>query len=347
MLSKPHVPALLMMGIAAGAHGCRTMAADSTPADRLPSANEVELVLPLPADDRPEGIAFDRSGRLFISNRRLQGEFKISEILRVHHSGSASVFATLETSGDPSAEGVLGLATDPLGGVYAAIVSFNRDIHGVWRIDRDGLAMARLRGSEDMSFPNALAFDPRGNLYVTDSVAGAVWRFSGNLSGFPWVQDPLLAPGDPIAPGLPPIGANGIAFVPPDSLFVANTEAGKIVRVRISPDGEPSAPELVARDFALASVDGLAADAHGNLHGVIPGFAVFGTNPLVRVDPDSGAIHQTATDPTAFHFPLSLAFGAGAWDHQSVFVTNGGPLFPVPGPGPGVVRAHIGIPGIP
>jgi len=242
---------------------------------------------------------------------------------------------------------VLGLATDPSGEVYAAVVSFDPGIHGVWRIAKDGLTMARLQGSEGMSFPNALAFDPRGNLYVTDSVAGAVWRFSGDLPGVPWVQDSLLAPGNPIVPGLPPIGANGIAFVPPDSLFVANTEGGAIVRVRIAPDGGPTAPELLVRHFALASVDGLAADAHGALHGVIPGFALFGTNPLVRVDPDSGAIHQTVTDPTAFHFPLSLAFGAGAWDHKSVFVTNGGPLFPIPGPGPGVVRAHIGIPGVP
>lgn len=338
MRSKLDIPAALVVAaVSLTGVGISISAAPS---------EHMATIVALPLDDRPEGIAFDSAGRLFVSNRRLENGAKISEILEVSRSGAVSVFATLEQSGDPAAEGILGLATDPSGALYAAIVSFDPAIHGVWQLAPDRSTRRRLSGSEMMIFPNALTFDVRGNLYATDSIGGAIWRFSDLPSGEEWVNHALLGPGNPIAPLLPPIGANGIAFVPPNSLFVANTESGAIVRVSIQADGSPGTPTLVVRDFRLASLDGLAADVHGLLHGVVPGSALFGTHPLVHVDPATGEISQTTVDPTAFHFPLSLAFGAGAWDPRSVYVTNGGALFPVPGPGPGVIRVRVGIPGV-
>jgi sugar lactone lactonase YvrE len=56
--------------------------------------------------------------------------------------------------------------------------------------------------------PNALAFDRAGNVYLSDSFQGAIWR-AGPQDGRPtaWVRDALLT----IA-GVPPFGANGLAF---------------------------------------------------------------------------------------------------------------------------------------
>jgi len=59
----------------------------------------------------------------------------------------------------------------------------------------------------------------KGDLFVSYSVLGMVWRIPRNGSGpaEPWFADPLLEPctaGD--------VGANGVAFWK-DSLYVANT----------------------------------------------------------------------------------------------------------------------------
>lgn len=306
----------------------------------------IASIVSLSEDNRPEGIALDPTGAIYLGNRRVEGGLRVSRILKVGTDGAVTVFATLEVAGNPSTAGLLGLCVDPQGNVYAAVASFDEATHGVWRIRPDGTQMARLADSQGITFPNALAFDSRGNLYVTDSVGGEVWRFDRRGNGTLWAQDALLQPGTTTLPALPPIGANGIAFVPPSTLFVANTRQGSIVRIPIHPDGSPGSAENVARGLMLLSVDGIAADAHGQLHAAIPGFAVIpGSHPLVLVNPDTGEVTATPVDETFFHFPVSLAFGTGPWDHKSVFVVNSGAILPIPGPGPGVVQAAVGAPG--
>ncbi len=113
-------------------------------------------------------------------------------------------------------QGLLGLAIDRFGNLYAALASFNPDTHGVYRIGPDGTDIERLTGSENIAFPNALTFDIYGRLYVSDST-GAIWRYvDGTFGNDPWTQDPLLEPlpNDPF--GFPLPGANGIGFYPPN-----------------------------------------------------------------------------------------------------------------------------------
>jgi sugar lactone lactonase YvrE len=204
-------------------------------------------------------------------------------------------------------------------------------------------------GSEEIGFPNALTFDPRGNLYVTDSF-GAIWRAprGGPFSLF--VEDPLLAPlpSDPFGSPLP--GANGIAFYPPNLLYVANTERGIIARVRIASDEQATSVEPVTAPFAVPTVDGIAMDVQGQIHAVLPGFIPLQTSPLVRIDPATGTVTATVVtlvDMSRFDTPLSLAFGSGPWDVRTVLVTNGDlPIVPG-GPGPGVVQVDVGVSGFP
>jgi sugar lactone lactonase YvrE len=57
---------------------------------------------------------------------------------------------------------------------------------------------------------NALTFDKSGNVYVSDSFNGVIWK-TGPTGGTPsvWSNDPLLGPGSGLTP---PFGANGIEF---------------------------------------------------------------------------------------------------------------------------------------
>src|SRR5258705_731503 len=113
--------------------------------------------------------------------------------------------------------------------------------------------MASVAGSSAMVTPNGLAFDARGNLYVPDSRDSAIWRFPPAGPGALWLRHALLAPG-PFG-----IGANGIVFVPPATLFVASTDQGLIARVPIRADGRPGEPAVAAAGFQLLSVGGVAA----------------------------------------------------------------------------------------
>jgi sugar lactone lactonase YvrE len=311
-------------------------------------SGDTETILSFAPGNRPEGIAVHPAGDVFVGNRQVGGSVTINEILRLTPDGNTAVFAGLPDT-SAAAEGLLGLAVDPAGHVYGALVSFDGN-HGIWRVSRDGTRTDLLPGSSDIVFPNALAFDRAGNLYVTDSFGGAIWRARPGESFTRWVADGLLEPlpSDPFGSPLP--GANGIAFFPPDTLYVANTERGLVASVRIDPDGSAGPVAAVTPAFAVPTVDGIAVDVHGRVYGLLPGFALLQVSPLVSIDPGTGAVTAIVTDAadtSAFDTPLSLAFGGGRWGVKAVLVTNGDlPVVPG-GPGPGVVRVEVGVPGFP
>ena len=127
--------------------------------------------------------------------------------------------------------------------------------------------------------------------------------------GQPWARHELLAPAPDDPFGFPLPGANGIAFAPPNRLYVANTEKGLVAEVPInSATGARARPRLVAAGPGLATADGLTVDAHGGIHVAIPGHAALGTSPLARVDPVTGVITPgLAPDQWGeFDVPLSL-----------------------------------------
>jgi sugar lactone lactonase YvrE len=311
-------------------------------ASRHLGSGRSETILPLTGlTDMPEGIAVNDQGEIFLGNRRLDGEQRIGEVLRITPDHRVSVFATLGRSGPGFNEGLAGLAVDAQGDLYAAFISHDPATQGVYRIGRRG-GVARLPGSEAMLLPDALAFDARGNLYVSDAEDGAIWRFPRAGRGVRWLRHPLLAPRE-IG-----IGANGVAFVPPATLYVAVTEQNHIVRIPILNDGSPGGASVAAAGGPLQIIDGLAADVHGNLYAAVVGFSIVGTNPVVRVDPRTGAMTPMAGDPGAFDWPTSLAFGRGPLDHKGLYVVNSG-IFPDgrPDAAPGVVRLGIGVAGAP
>ena len=329
----------LVAGLLAAVHA---PAVHCRPAPR----GQAETVVPLrPLIDMPEGIAIDHRGNIYVSNRRLENDSRVCEILRIASDGVVTVVATLDPGVDNGfLSGTTGLAVNSRDEVFAGLASANAATNGIWHLRRDG-STRRLPGSEQMVTPNALTFDAQGNLYATDSTEGTVWRFPrSGRRGSLWIRDDLLNGEDEFGA----IGANGIAFVPPSSLFVANTNFGWIARIPIEADGTAGQSEVVAIGFELLLIDGLVADVHGGLHAVIAGASIFGTAPLVHVDPRTGVITSSTTTWDKFDFPTSLAFGTGPRDRKSVYVVNAG-LFPEDRPeaAPGIVRVNVGVPGFP
>jgi sugar lactone lactonase YvrE len=283
------------------------------------------------AGEFPESITAEKSGDLYVSM------FVLDQVRRVDPAGAQTVIARLPQGATPA-----GVKLDASGTLYVAATGFNLATgqtdpatRGVYRVGRDGSAQ-RIPGTEAIAFPNDLAFDKRGNLYVTDPVGGSVWRIDRSGAVVRWVDDPLLH-GTGELLGFP-YGANGIAFTH-HRLIVSNTERGLLVAIPLEPDGDAGKATVVASSPLLLGGDGIALDAHGNVY-----CAVNGQNMLavVRVD---GSIDVLATAADGLDSPSSVAFGTGKRDHHSLFVVN----FAVgsPEPTPGVLSLSVGVPGKP
>lgn len=301
--------------------GCdNSTAVEPEPEPQL-ELGEVKLVSSFDTGNQTEGIAFDRRGNIYVSNTRLTDPKtfeRVAEVLRIAPDGGVTKVATI----GPVAmgTGAAGLAIDRQGNIYMALDSKLSTNHGVWKIGSDG-SLKRLSGSEAIGGPNSLALDIDGNLYVTDSETGAIWRFQRDGGpGEIWVQNNLLAPLPPGAPGdvLPTnqVGANGIAYYQPKNVFyVANTEKGLVARVSIQSDGSAGKVELITKSPLLLSIDGIAVDVSGTIYAAISGARVLQlrdvpTHSIMRIDPATGNISALTTEDKAFDFPTSLVFNA-------------------------------------
>ena len=334
---------------------CRPTSMVDSPAASVSSAMD-RLWERVDLPEKPEGVAVDRQGNLYV------GLAKSTRILRIAPDGSTSDFARILPTTIPAAgpPGLLGFAFHD-GDLYAALVTANPATRGVWRVDADGAA-EHLAGTQAICWPNALAFDPRGNLYVTESTrsvpfcsnpvtpVGAVWRVTPDGSVDVWSEGPLLA-GNGFLAGLgfsiPPLGANGIAY-DRGTIWVANTERGSVVRIPILARGDAGEASDVARDPALLPLDGLTVDARGDLYAM-----AIGNHAVVRVDPADGSLETVASfaDGDPIDYPINAVFGRGKLTTRFLYVVNSalfdpGPAGPgEPRPGPSIVRFDVGAPG--
>jgi sugar lactone lactonase YvrE len=167
---------------------------------------------------------------------------------------------------------------------------------------------------------NDLTFDHDGNVYVSDSFQGIVWKrdpHAASTVASAWVDSALLR-----TQGVPPFGANGLRFAPRETaLYVANTGDDTIVEIPVS----GSASGLVAGTPSVFTngvngADGLLVDEDGNLW-----VAANQADEIVVLDP-SGKVVAKLGDfagdlrdgaPVGLLFPASLRFLDG-----DLLVTN-------------------------
>jgi len=164
-------------------------------------------------------------------------------------------------------------------------------------------------GSGGFPAINGMVFDRAGNLYVSDSFQGAVYRIDNIRTCTPCVvkvvsRDPLLATANHL-----PFGANGLAFGPdPDVLYIANAGDGRLLKLTLSTGSMTVLSESISGADGLIFHDGLLWVA-ANQADVVLGIDEKG---LIRVR--AGEFSGIGADgaPLGLLFPASTAV-SGQW----------------------------------
>jgi len=278
----------------------------------------------------PESIAIDHQGTTYISFPFAQTVVKFAP------GGSLTTVASL-----PSFP--LGVRLDNEGNLFIAVVG-----SGIWKVPAGGGSAFQV-ASGPGGLWNGLAFDHRGNLYVSDSGGGAIWRLDKNGAFTMWSGSALLkgttAAGPcglvhPAVPSFGPLGANGIAFNKHGDMLVANTDFGEIIRIPTNPDGSAGPASVFSGpNCDLWGADGVSMDNADNLY-----VAANSKGQIDRLDRGGHVQVLAAGDPLSF--PSDIAFATGFGDRKTIFISNFA-AFPTSGGAPGVVAMDVGIPGRP
>ena len=111
--------------------------------------------------------------------------------------------------------------------------------------------------------PNALVFDKDGNVYISDSFQGAIFKIedpAANCPGTGCAVNTVAHDGQLATAGFPPFGANGLALSETgDTLFIANTGDDRVLML----DFETRIISTFAE--SINGADGIAFDSRGNL----------------------------------------------------------------------------------
>lgn len=223
---------------------------------------ETFAVLPDYAPGVPEsaeGLAVGLDGNIYVPSGGFNADGFVpgpAKLWVFNPSGHLIRTVTLTGTAPP----VLGIAFNPVNGLGFIADLGNGSVFKWDPIANTTTLVAALGAGAG---PNAIAFDAAGNVYISDSFQGIIWKTDKNGNGLSqWVaSNPLLTPGAGLNP---PFGANGIEFNKARSaMFVANTANHTIIKIPVNLNGTAGTPALFTT--GINAPDGIAIDAHDNL----------------------------------------------------------------------------------
>ncbi len=178
------------------------------------------------------------------------------------------------------------------------------------------------------ALPNDIAFDPAGNLYLTDSLQATIWRIPpGGGAPQVWFQDAVLAT---------PFGANGIRINPDRTkvYFVVTAEGvgptgftgGKIYTLPLV--DAPTAAQLeVFHQYNGEGPDGIAFGNSGKLYVILASPGHSGVSVLSPTGAET-ARFGNPFGPNFLISPFNSPANAAFDKHGSLLVTNHTFIFP-------------------
>jgi streptogramin lyase len=271
-----------------------------------------------------EGVAVARNGDVFLGT---SWEGKILRAPKGDFDNVTVLTDDLPTMADDGAE-MAGIEVDRHGNVYAAVISPEEGVNGVWRVQPDGTA--ELAGSLPAGYDiaNDIAIDNRDNVYASDTYGWAIWKLDPD-GGPPtvWLQGEELP------------WINGLTYHG-GALYAGLILDGRIVRIPIKPDGAPGVPEVVVEDPSLMGMDGIEVDPVGNIY-VANNWAW----TIQRITAKTGEIETIVENNggAPLSSPASMAISR---NHRSIYAANlnESGFFPGPAENPLLVRVDFPVP---
>ena len=246
----------------------------------------------------PEGLAFTADRHLVVGTKT--GEFR--------RYAADGTFTSLGSAGEPLA----GVTVLRDGRILGAALAANR----IWAVGPTGGTPTVF--ASDVAGPNFIVQTRRGHVLASASIGGTIVD---------------VTDGTPVVRGTALSFPNGLALGPDRFLYVAETGAGRVSRLKLGRDDTLGPPQLYAGDLPLA--DGLAFDRAGNL-------LVLGNGTLKIVVRRTRTVVPVPADPLV-DWASNLAFGrGGGFGRHDLFLANFGPAF---GDGTTVVRLPYDRPG--
>jgi len=196
--------------------------------------------------------------------------------------------------------------------IFVIISSMDKQqsAHGIWKISHRG-NISKFADLELGSLPSDLTSDLYGNLYVSESKFGKIYKVNpeGHVSN--WLTDKLLQ-GNRKRLGNTLLGTNGITFKESSSffglkksqqsLYISNGDKGMILKVNIKTDGSAAhAIDVFAHNILLKGIDGLRFNHFGQLYA-----AIQSTHKIVQVS-KTGSISKIQTNHN-LDFPGDVIF---------------------------------------
>lgn len=257
----------------------------------------------------PEGLTVGADGNVYVATFGFNSQGPVGGLgqLFVFHP-SGQLLRQVGIAG--SSSHLLGLAFHPTTGALL-VIDFGKG--RVLKVNPfTGQSSVFMTAPGNNPGLNGLTFDKDGNVYVTDSFQGTIWKTGpGGGAVTSWVTDPLLLPSLVSGENLsPPFGANGAEFNNEGTtMFVANTAYHFIVRIPLESDGTAGTPKIFVT--GINAPDGLAIDGDDNLW-----ICANQEDEIVVVDPtgrviakrgDFNGVDQDGV-PHGLLFPASPAF---------------------------------------
>jgi len=296
----------------------------------------------------PESIARDSRGNTYASLSVR------ASVIRIGVDGTLNETFIPNDGLPEGALGTLGLTVTANDRVFVAVQGCGAAgcsaSNGVWGFNRRGQPY-KLRGTEQIPFPNDVTTDSRGNLYVSDTVSGAIWILRRNsFTDTPWsfrrariwVQDPQLL-GTGFLGQSVPLGANGIVYSDNGQgrgeILVANTEQASVFAIPINRYGSAGELSLVTGGLcpdsplggvcnpSLLSIDGIDVDRYGDIFAVtVIGFDVSGPVPistLHHIKRRTGDVQLVHTG-NPLNLSTDVSLGKRFDDAKTAYIANPG-----------------------